>query len=94
MSPTTLGAPAPPKLRIRVGFFFGMLDELSFFFGEGFLGDGNGKSNRDDRLKELAVGAKAVLDSEPPEGSLLFFLIVFLSVDDFEENVPPGIRLP
>jgi hypothetical protein len=93
MSPTTLGAPAPPKLRIRVGFFFGIFDGLGFFFfGEGFLEDG--KSNRDDRLKELAVGAEAVLDSEQPEGSLLFFLIVFLSVDDFEENVPPGIRLP
>jgi len=92
MSPTTLGAPAPPKLRIRVGFFLEIFGEFFFFFGDGCLEEG--RSNRDDRLKELVVGAKAVPDSEPPEGSLLFFLIVFLSVDDFDENVPPGIRLP
>lgn len=48
---------------MRVGFFLGML--LAglgfFFFGERCLDDG--KSNRDDRLKELVVEAKAVLDS-------------------------------
>lgn len=103
MSPTTFGPLAPPKFRIRVGFFRACGDGVArdFFFEledfglEGFEGN---SIRVVVRLSVLVEGARAVialgsvLPLEPSRRP--FFRTVPFSADFDDEKVAPGIRLP